>query len=840
MHNDNDRSFILLVLILFAAFIVINREGLREKFFSLSYSLNYFLTFPPPSIFLVGFLLIITSLAALIRKTLGGEVFVLHEKPLKGRRYKGKLSGKTYRVKFCGDLVIVESLLKRRIFCFFRVKGIHEKAFSFSLTDLTSSLHHFSISGSMEFILYPSKGVDVVYSVKLCQFRLGKEEKLVEKAKEVSRVFESMLIASYSGLINLERIKGKELKRVIFPFLQGDLGKVVVESNHDQATVSNFRKTFSLDVYVVKQSGLGFDFSPMFEKLFESCRENIWLSIIFEPIKRRFSLHRLSLYNLKRSVEGQEKEALSSKSMNKYMSLRELYKEHERRQVYDRLVSGERIGFWRVKIILTSGVGERNNLLAGKEELGGVIQVSLLSGSRGKWARLHLSLKAKKSEKPVREVESQVLRDLKHETIILTSDELSSFIKMNLLKRSQMKLYLSPQTPIPNQAKLENGEFIRLGKVLNSSEKEAGCFSLSLNALNRHVIILGSTGSGKSTTAKIMVYELSRKRIPTLVLDWTGEYVDSLLARLDNVEVLRPGSNFSIDFFTRKSEDKEEIVSEWLSTLNYYVYTVWGEQLTALQRRVLLEGLNQLIDVSSPSFKVLQQKLFELEESESQFRVAGWIQSIEAVVSRIQPLTYGKSAEIFDNETLKLDFWCFFHERTNIIDLSHLNEETKVLFCHVFSKKLFDFVKKWFRDSRQLNLVYIIDEAQNIVPQLVRQETLSVLGILEKYALELRKYGVGLVTITSRPSLISKNVMASGNTIITHKLVWKEDVDRMSETLGLIDPENWRPSDKFKQLLKTLPIGQALVKIDNPEIGFPFMVKMGLEEHRALVMEQYL
>ena len=50
---------------------------------------------------------------------------------------------------------------------------------------------------------------------------------------------------------------------------------------------------------------------------------------------------------------------------------------------------------------------------------------------------------------------------------------------------------------------------------------------IPLDALRRHLCILGTTGSGKSTCAAILCSELVGLRIPTVILDRTGEYADA-------------------------------------------------------------------------------------------------------------------------------------------------------------------------------------------------------------------------------------------------------------------------------------------------------------------------
>lgn len=64
-------------------------------------------------------------------------------------------------------------------------------------------------------------------------------------------------------------------------------------------------------------------------------------------------------------------------------------------------------------------------------------------------------------------------------------------------------------------------------------------FTLSFEDLTKHVIILGSTGSGKSTTSKRLIEECIRAGLPVLIFDWHNEYRSFIQAH--GGEVYTPG-----------------------------------------------------------------------------------------------------------------------------------------------------------------------------------------------------------------------------------------------------------------------------------------------------------
>ena len=84
----------------------------------------------------------------------------------------------------------------------------------------------------------------------------------------------------------------------------------------------------------------------------------------------------------------------------------------------------------------------------------------------------------------------------------------------------------APDFYIPNATEAGQ-DGILLGAV-RSGGRGFHDFRLQLEDLKRHVSILGMTGSGKSTTASLIVRQVAEAGLPTLVLDWHNEYAAAM------------------------------------------------------------------------------------------------------------------------------------------------------------------------------------------------------------------------------------------------------------------------------------------------------------------------
>ena len=100
---------------------------------------------------------------------------------------------------------------------------------------------------------------------------------------------------------------------------------------------------------------------------------------------------------------------------------------------------------------------------------------------------------------------------------------------------------VSPDFYIPNAKESgERGEGIVLGRVKSRSGSSHE-FRLQLEDLRRHVTLMGMTGSGKSTTAGVIVRQVAAMGLPVMILDWHNEHAD--LVKSVGGKVLSPGKD---------------------------------------------------------------------------------------------------------------------------------------------------------------------------------------------------------------------------------------------------------------------------------------------------------
>ena len=68
------------------------------------------------------------------------------------------------------------------------------------------------------------------------------------------------------------------------------------------------------------------------------------------------------------------------------------------------------------------------------------------------------------------------------------------------------------------------GEFITLGSAMLDGKTVTNAFvNVPLKTMNRHGLIAGATGTGKTKTLQVLAENLSEKGVPVLLMDIKGD-----------------------------------------------------------------------------------------------------------------------------------------------------------------------------------------------------------------------------------------------------------------------------------------------------------------------------
>lgn len=140
-----------------------------------------------------------------------------------------------------------------------------------------------------------------------------------------------------------------------------------------------------------------------------------------------------------------------------------------------------------------------------------------------------------------------------------------------------------------------------------------------------------------------------------------------------------------------------------------------------------------------------------------------------------------------------------------IIDFSEVPSDILPLMVSLLARLIF-LTTQWTATEMRHPIAMFCDEAHLYIPERAKSESVDDIsvGIFERIAKEGRKYGIGIVVISQRPSEVNRTVLSQCNNVIAMRLTNGEDQSVIRRLL----PDSL---GGFGDLLPVLDVGEALV-----------------------------
>jgi DNA helicase HerA-like ATPase len=316
---------------------------------------------------------------------------------------------------------------------------------------------------------------------------------------------------------------------------------------------------------------------------------------------------------------------------------------------------------------------------------------------------------------------------------------------------------------------------IQVGTVYPTSDIRAGVYVDAM--LGKHFALLGSTGTGKSTSAALILHRIceSAPQGHIVMIDPHGEYAAAfkstgMIFDVSNLQLPYWLMNFEEHcevFLTSSGNDRQEdsdILAKCL--LKARGKNRLAEQIGKITVDspipYLLSDLTSLITdemgkldkaTSSAPFMRLKTKIDELKaDPRYQFLFSGML--------------VGDTMADFIGKIFRMPS---SGKPISIIDVSGVPSDVTSTVVAVLSRMVFDFAI-WGREEKTRPILLVCEEAHRYVPNEKNADGSSVGRILSRIAKEGRKYGISLGLITQRPSDLAEGVLSQCGTIISMRL----------------------------------------------------------------------
>ncbi|MCL7753395.1 helicase HerA-like domain-containing protein [Polaribacter sp. Z022] len=378
------------------------------------------------------------------------------------------------------------------------------------------------------------------------------------------------------------------------------------------------------------------------------------------------------------------------------------------------------------------------------------------------------------------------------------------------------------------------GDFLELGAAMLGEETITNAIvKVPLKTLNRHGLIAGATGTGKTKTLQVLAENLSDKGVPVLLMDIKGDLSGLAKASPGHAKIDERHTKIGFPFTAKKFPIEVLTISEQDGTRLRATISEFGP--------VLLSRILDLTETQSGIVAIIfkycddnKLPLLDIKDFKKvlQFVTNEGKEEIQNEYGRISTASTGAILrKIIEIEQQGGDL--FFGEKSfDVEDLTRVDEDGKGIISvlrltdiqdkpKLFSTFMLQLLAEVYEtfpeqgDSDKPELIIFIDEAHLVFEQASK----ALLSQIESIVKLIRSKGIGLYFVTQNPKDVPEDILAQLGLKVQHALRAFTAKDRKAIKLAA---ENYPDSEYYdtKEVLTQLGIGEAFVSVLN-EKGIP-------------------
>ena len=379
----------------------------------------------------------------------------------------------------------------------------------------------------------------------------------------------------------------------------------------------------------------------------------------------------------------------------------------------------------------------------------------------------------------------------------------------------------------PNETETDVKDLFVIGKIKDTGiVQEKNNYKINLNALVRHSLIVGGTGSGKTTTCQTIINSVLGRNIPVLIIEPAkDEYVQWAIKRRkqgEKINIFMPGVT---------TFEGERIPQLMLNP--FQPAAIKGAEIDMMTR---CEQFTALLNASLPAsdvlpviidetiFTYLKGQPFGNDFMEGEMKQQDNYPLLEGVLPLAQKLlkNRGYSQEISNNLSAALETrfsylirgkrgailnvvnstpWEELFKQTTVINVSKIaNPRDRALIMSILMLALYEYrISAYAHDAdtrtkaraNKLQHLTVVEEAHNVLskPGSDTQGTGNpqqvVADLFGNMLSEIRAYGEGLMIVDQVPTKLIPDVIKNTNYKIVHRMTSADDCGVMESALAL-------------------------------------------------------
>ena len=361
--------------------------------------------------------------------------------------------------------------------------------------------------------------------------------------------------------------------------------------------------------------------------------------------------------------------------------------------------------------------------------------------------------------------------------------------------------------------------------------------NLELGQANRHGLIAGATGTGKTITLKVLAEQFSKAGVPVFMSDVKGDISsiaeagsinDKIQERIDMMKIDDYKNNaFPVtlfDVFQKTGVPVRTTITEMGPLLIGKLLDLNNTQLGVLDIVFKVADESGLLLIDMKDFKALLKEINEnrAEYAEKYGNISS--ASIGAIQRALLRLESEGAETFFGEPALQLEDFIKLDESgrgmINVLDASVLYQKPKLYatFLLWLLSELFESLPE-VGDPEKPKIVFFFDEAH----LLFNDSSKELIEKVEQVVRLIRSKGVGIYFVTQNPIDIPESVLGQLGNRVQHALRSYTPKDQKAIKSAA---QTFRQNESFDtaQVIGELKTGEALISFLNDE-GQPNVVE---------------
>ena len=367
---------------------------------------------------------------------------------------------------------------------------------------------------------------------------------------------------------------------------------------------------------------------------------------------------------------------------------------------------------------------------------------------------------------------------------------------------------------------LINAGDIEIG-ILKKSEKNT--IGISLKDLAKHMLVVGTPGSGKTTFSVSLLDRLWKEHnIPFLVIEPAKNEYRALIQSIPEIQIFTPGKNFISPFVFNPFVPPENVRLETYKSTLKTAFAAAVSMTTPLDK-IFEEAINNCYS----DFRWLDN--YTMSDKGQIFNITDFIKCFKNTFDEIGYTGDAKNigrAGVVRLKSLENLFDNYFSipiqdllQKPTIIELAAIeNSDQKALIISLLLLSILAYVNANYVGDGGLKNVILLEEAHVLldassnVGQGDANPSAIAQNLVKRMLAEIRSYGVGIIIADQSPRKVSTDVVALTDMKIVFRLVEATDKQIIADSMNMGDGQ--------EQRLSRLKPGEAFLffnKLDSPE-----------------------